>query len=194
MASKETLLDKPLGGLFLMTILTAVWTVFAEYYFDNFDYRIVGVIFGIVLIFFIYSYRKLARKNELLPVSEEIKGSRKENLYWIIFALEGVGILAANIILTNINKSELFISCFALVVGLHFIPLAKVFERKFDYYIGFWTILIAATGIFLILQNKFDYKLVNGFVCSGCAVSTALYGVKMIDSGNKISAKISVRD
>jgi hypothetical protein len=186
MASKETDLDKPLGGLFLMSVLTIIWVILAEYYFNNFDFRIVGFIFGAILIYFIYSYWKLSKKKPLLPENKESEDPKKERLYWIILALEGIAIFGANVILTNTGKGELFISCFALIVGLHFIPLAKVFERKFDYYIGIWTILIASTGIVLILQKNFDYHIVNAIVCTGCAVSTTLYGLKMVNSGSKV--------
>jgi hypothetical protein len=117
---------------------------------------------------------------------------QKERLYWIIVALEGIAIFGANIILTNTGKGEYFISCFALIVGLHFIPLAKVFERKFDYYIGIWTISIATVGIVLILQNTLDYRIVNALVCTGCAVSTTLYGLKMINNGNNILKRNSL--
>lgn len=189
MASKQTVLDKPLGELFLMSILTIIWVILAEYYFNNSDYRIVGFIFGAILIYFIYSYWKLSKKKSLLLEIKEAEDPKKERLYWIILALEGIAIFSANIILTNIEKDELFISCFALIVGLHFIPLAKVFERKFDYYIGIWTILIAATGIMLILQQTLDYRIVNGLVCTGCAVSTTLYGLKMLNDGSKIIEK-----
>ena len=138
MADKSTELDQPLGGLVLMIILTSIWVLLAEYYFGNFDFRIIDCVFGAILVYFIYSYWKFFKKKTFLPVTEKIEDPKKERLYWIIFALEGVAILVTNIILTNIKRDELFISCFALIVGLHFIPLAKVFERKFDYYIG-WT-------------------------------------------------------
>ena len=191
MASKKTVLAQPLGGLFLMSILTITWTVFAEYYFNNGDFRVAGFIFGAVLIYFIYSYWRLSKKTSLLPESKEPTSPQKERLYWIIVALEGTAIFGANIILTNTGKGEYFISCFALIVGLHFIPLAKVFERKFDYYVGIWTILIAATGITLILQKTLDYRFVNALVCTGCAVSTTLYGLKMINDGSNIIKKCS---
>jgi hypothetical protein len=189
MASKETILDRPLGGLFLMTLLTSVWVILSEYYFNNSDYRIVGLIFGAILIYFTYTYWRFSRKKYLLPENEKIEDPKKEKLYWIIFALEGAAIFIVNVILTNIGRDDLFISYFALIVGLHFIPLAKVFERKFDYYIGIWTILLSTIGIVLIFQKALDYRLVNALVCTGCAVSTTLYGLKMINDGRKIIAR-----
>ena len=187
MADKETALDRPLGGLFLMILFTIVWILIAEYYFGNFDFKLLGVIFGAILIYFIYSYWKLSQRKSSLPLTIiKIGNPQKEKLYWIIVALEGIAIFVANVVLTNLKKDEFFISCFALIVGSHFIPLAKVFERKFDYYIGVWTILAAITGIVLISQKTFDYQIINAFVCTCCAISTVVYGLKMINDGNKI--------
>ena len=74
----------------------------------------------------------------------------------------------------------------ALIVGLHFIPLAKIFQRKFDYYIGLWTIVIATVGLILISDKKYSPNIVNAFVCLSCAISTTFYGLKMIKDGTAI--------
>lgn len=59
-----------------------------------------------------------------------------------------------------------------------------MFDRKFDYYIVIWTSLIATIGLILILKNQFNYKIVNAFVCIGCALSTTMYGLKKVRDGN----------
>jgi drug/metabolite transporter (DMT)-like permease len=186
MEKSETKLDKPLGGLFLMTIFTVIWTLLAEYFFRAADYYLAGIFFGIVVIYFIFAYFSLNKGKREMPKIVELKNPQKEKWYWIIVALEGIAIFVTNVVLTNIGRDELFISCFVLIVGLHFIPLAKVFERKFDYYIGIWTILIASLGIIFTLQHIFNQNIINAFVCLGCATSTALYGTKMITDANKI--------
>jgi len=66
MADKETRLDRPLSGLFLMTALTAVWTILAEYYFNNLDFRIISIAFGSIIIYFIYSYWTFFKKKTSL--------------------------------------------------------------------------------------------------------------------------------
>jgi hypothetical protein len=192
MADKKTALNRPLGGLFLMILFTIIWVLIAEYYFGNRDFKLVGFIFGAILIYFAYSYWKLSQRKSSLPLIKENDSPQKERLYWIIVALEGIAIFVTNTILINLKKEEFFISCFALIVGLHFIPLAKVFERKFYYYIGVWTILAAITGIALIFQKTFDYQIINAFVCTCCAVSTVLCGLKIINDGNKIAMNYSL--
>jgi hypothetical protein len=182
----ETKIDKPLGGLILMIIFTATWSLLAEYFFHASDYYLTGIFFGIVLIYFIFAYFSLNGSKRELPKIVEIKNPQKEKMYWIILALEGIGIFVTNVVLTNIGRENLFISCFALIVGLHFIPLAKVFERKFDYYIGFWTISVAILGLILTLRQTFDQNLINAFVCTACAISTTAYGIKMVTDANNV--------
>jgi len=188
MAEIETKLDSTLSGLILMTIFTTVWAILAEYYFNNSDFRIIGIVFGIVIVYFIYYCLTFTKKKTSLPKSKKVKDPKKDKLFWIIIAIEGFAIFVAKNVLINIGKDQLFISCLALIVGLHFIPLAKVFDRKFDYYIGAWTTLSAIVGFVLILQQYYNYNIVNAFLCVSCAISTTLYGLRMINNGKKILA------
>jgi hypothetical protein len=186
MEKTVTKLYKPLGGLFLMTIMTTIWTIFAAYFFNAFDYYLTSIFFGLVLVFFVASYFNFNSRKDSLPKINESRNPQKEKMYWIIFAVEGIAIFIAKNILINIGRDDLFIPIFALIVGLHFIPLAKVFERKFDYYIGTWTTITAVLGIIFTLQAAFNQNLINAFVCTACAVSTTLYGTKMIFDANTI--------
>ena len=78
MAAKETKLDRPMGGLFLMTILTTIWTILAEYFFTNFDYKAVGFVLGGVIIYFIFSYITFYKQKANLPIADKMKDPKKE--------------------------------------------------------------------------------------------------------------------
>lgn len=67
MADNETSLDQPIGGLFMMIIFTTIWTVLSEYYFNNFDYRAVSIVFGAAITYLIYYYWTFSKKNTRLP-------------------------------------------------------------------------------------------------------------------------------
>jgi predicted histidine transporter YuiF (NhaC family) len=185
MTAKETELEKHISGLILMIFFTTCWAILAEYFFGNSDYRIVGMIFGFFILYFIYSSINFYKKNKILPVSQVKHDSNLDKRFYTVLALEGIAIFVGINIIINMGKDSLIISYIALIVGLHFIPLAKIFGRKFDYYIGFWTTCIALIGMILINNNKFDYKIVNAFVCIGCALSTTLYGLKKVKDGNQ---------
>jgi hypothetical protein len=184
-------IEKPIGGLFLMIINTSVWAFIAEYYLENKDFKIVGILFGIFILSFFYFYLKFVKAQKSLSEST-IEKSREEksNEKWflIILGLEGLGILIIKNVLVNINHNELFIPFFVLIVGLHFFPLAKIFKRSFDLYIGTWTCLLAILGIYLITQKITTTNLANVVVSLGCAVSTISYGIKMIIEGRKLLA------
>jgi hypothetical protein len=188
MKRKKMKIDSPLAGLTLMTMLTIIWTILAGINYNGSDYYISYAVFGFLVLYFIYSYYRLKKISKLIP-READEDTKKEKKYWIIFVLEGVFIFLVKNILDNINYSHLFLPIFALIVGLHFFPLAKVFERKFDYYIGAWTTIVAILGVIMTLENVFKQSIINGIVCTACSVSTSIYGLKMIREGNSIAAE-----
>lgn len=182
-------IDKPIGGLFFMIINTTIWTFIAEYYLENKDYRLIGIILGFIITTFLYFYFTFTKAQKTLIESNEEKTTEeksKEKWFLIIFGLEALGILVAKNVLMNINHDELFISFFALAVGLHFFPLAKIFNRTFDYYMGAWTCLFAIIGIYLITQKTTTVNLANVAVSLGCAIATISYGIRMINEGRKL--------
>jgi hypothetical protein len=182
-------IDKPIGGLFFMIINTAIWTFIAEYYLENKDLKIVGILLGLVIASFLYFYFTFTKVQKTLPdiiIEKTPEEKSKDKWFMIIFGLEGFGILLAQNILMNMNHSELFISFFALVVGLHFFPLAKIFNRTFDYFMGTWTCFFAILGIYLISQKTITPNLANVVVSLGCAIATISYGSRMIIEGRKL--------
>ncbi|MFN8355799.1 MAG: hypothetical protein U0Y10_15185 [Spirosomataceae bacterium] len=185
--SPQTALDRPLGGLFMMMMMTFCWLGVAEYHFAGQDAYLIGIMLGGVLLYFGYAYVKLSRLKATLPPLSTEPNPKQQQRYWMIFAAEGIAILLAKNILVNLGYNELFIPCFVLIVGLHFFPLAKVFDRTFDYYIGAWTTLVAILGIALTLQQSLSQPIINGLVSTACACATMLYGFKMIKDGYAIT-------
>lgn len=182
-------IDKPIGGLFFMIINTTIWTFIAEYYLENKDHRLIGIFLGFIITAFLYFYFTFTKAQKTLIESNEEETTEeksKEKWFLIIFGLEGLGILIAKNVLMNIHHDELFISFFALAVGLHFFPLAKIFNRTFDYYMGAWTCLFAIIGIYLITQKTTTVNLANVTVSLGCAITTISYGIRMINEGRKL--------
>ena len=182
-------IEKPINGLFFMTVNTAIWTFISEYYLENKDLRIVGILLGIVIASFLYFYFKFNKAKKKLPeivIEKSAEEKSREKWFLIIFGLEGFGILIVKNILVNINHNEVFIPFFALIVGLHFFPLARIFKRTFDYYIATWTCLLAILGIYLITEKIVNPYLANIIVSLGCTISTICYGIKMIFEGRKL--------
>jgi hypothetical protein len=182
-------IEKPIGGLFFMILNTTIWTFIAEYNLENKDLKIGGIILGTIIVTFIFYYFKFINCQKNLPENLTKKSSEeksKDKWFMIIFGLEGIAIPITKIILDNTNHSEFFIPFFALIVGLHFFPLAKIFDRKFDYFIGIWTCLVSFLGLLLIDQKITSVPIGNAIVSLGCAISTISYGIKMIFDGKRI--------
>jgi hypothetical protein len=189
-SKKKTEIDSLQGGLSMMIFFTLLWTVIASIVFEGLDHYVAAVFFGLILLIFIYKYWQLSRvKAHLRAMPEEISkpdDKKKGKWFWIIFVAEGFLILLIKNILLNTGYDYLFLPSFALIVGLHFFPLGWVFNRKFDYYIGAWTTIIAIAGLLSLTRGNSDARLVKGFVAVGSAMATSCYGFKMIYESSQI--------
>ncbi|MDR3626857.1 MAG: hypothetical protein P4L45_08495 [Ignavibacteriaceae bacterium] len=178
-------------GLSFMILFTFIWTIIAEFALDDWNYRLIGIIFFIAIAVGIVYYLKF---NKIIkPYSNESKkeespeDKKRGNRFIIIFVTEGLAILIARNVLVNINMARLFIPCLALIVGLHFYPLAKLFKRKIHYYVGGWITIISIIGVLLTLYNLMDQNFITAFTGFGCAIGTSIMGIYMIDNGTKKS-------
>jgi hypothetical protein len=182
----KTDIEKPMSGLLLMIIMTGIWTVVANAFLTYSSFKIICAFLGAEVLFFMYTYYVFDKGKNSLPESNAAKDPKEKKWFMIIFAAEGIAIFIAKNILVNISHDELFIPFFALIVGLHFFPLAKVFKRTFDYYIGAWTTAIAIAGIIMTMHSSFTQNFIGAFVSIGAAVATSCYGIKMCIDGRKI--------
>ena len=177
---KQNIVADKIAGLSMMIVFTAMWTIMGEVALSQLDYHIGGIGFGGAVVFLAYQYFQLRHASKSLPKSVEVGEKKEDKRFLIIFGIEGVAIFIVKNVLYNTNHDEYFIASLALIVGLHFFPLAKVFGRKFDYYIGSWTTFISLLGIYLIFDKQYSLALINAMVCFGCALSTVLYGLNMV--------------
>lgn len=183
-------LENPMGGLFLMMIFTSIWTVVAEVALDFKDYGLLGGFFGLVVLYFLAHYIKFHQVEQALPrnpdTTDTPEDRRRTRQFLYIFGTEGLAILVVKNILVNTNLDYLFIPSLALIVGLHFFPLARIFKRKFDYFVAAWTTLIGLTGLALIIQKSLPTNSAIAIVAIGCALATAANGLRAVINGNRI--------
>jgi hypothetical protein len=57
-------------------------------------------------------------------------------IFGLVFAAEGVLIFLAINVLNNLHLGDYAISAIAAIVGLHFLPLARLFRRPMYYVVG----------------------------------------------------------
>ena len=144
-------------GLSFMILFTFIWTIIAELALDSWNYRLLGIIFLIMIAVGIISYLKFNKTLKLygnqFKEEETPEDKKRDKWFIVIFITEGLAILIARNVLVNINMVQLFVPCLALIVGLHFYPLAKLFKRTIHYYVGSWITIISIIGIFMTIYQ-----------------------------------------
>jgi len=175
-------------GLFMMAFFTMMWAGIA---FGSLAHGLVVLIlFAVISATFISYAVYLFNISKYYPKLENdadiAEGKTTGKWFGIIFGAEGLVIFVGINIVINIGHADLTIAVIALVVGLHFYPLARVFKRKIDYYLATWTTLIAIIAIILILNKTYSATGVDAFVGIGVALATSCYGAYMLLSGWKM--------
>jgi hypothetical protein len=180
-------------GLIMMAFFTTLWAGIAYGGLAATPYWPVLLIFVACSAVFIFNAVQLYRMAKFFPpaTSPEDIAREKNTGKWfgIIFGAEGLGIFIAINIVINLGHPELEIPVIALVVGLHFFPLAKVFKRNIDYYFASYSTLIAILSIYLALNKTLNEPQIFAFTGVGIAFATVGYGIYMILSGRSLRAK-----
>ena len=175
-------------GLIMMTVFTGLWTGMAYGAgLSGSPYQWLLIIFIVaMLLFLVWAIRffGIAGKYPSIQSAEEAAEGKKMGMWFgIIFGAEGLLIVVAINIVNHFGYPDLIIPAIALVVGLHFFPLARVFKRKIDYWLATWSVLIALLGFFFTLNKTIPPRGVAAFVGIGLAMATSCYGLYMIYYG-----------
>lgn len=176
-------------GLIFMSIFTVAWACLANFGLQGNDDHIVLFAFTIPVLFYISQSVHIYRNANLFqPAGAEdaIEKKKKGKWFGIIFALEGVFIFLAINIVTWIGHAELTLPAMALVVGLHFFPLAWVFERKIDYLLGSWATVVALTAAYYAYHHLWNGYTIATVIGVGMALTTSAYAIYMITYGRKL--------
>ncbi len=65
----------------------------------------------------------------------------------------------------------------ALVVGLHFYPMARIFRRRVDTWLATVLSAVGLAGLLTLLFTAVSRDTVWGLVACGAALTTGAYGV-----------------
>ena len=183
------------SGLYMMAVFTLVWTGIAYQGLRGSAYALVLVVFVVFAVTFIVKGSAIYKLAKLFPgiETEEEKAEEKRMSKWfaIIFGAEGLLIFIAANVVINLKHPELVIPAIALVVGLHFFPLARVFKRTVDYYLATWSTIIAVAAIVMSLEKTLSEPGIFAFTGIGLAVATSGYGFFMLNAGGKLRKTVS---
>jgi hypothetical protein len=177
-------------GLIMMAVFTSAWAGIGYGGLKDTSYWFVLIIFPVLSILFVVNSIKLLKAAKHFPkiTSEADIAEEKKTGKWfgIIFGAEGLGIFIGINVVVNLGHPELTMPVLALVVGLHFFPLAKVFKRTIDYYLATWSTIIATLSIVLSLNKTLTQSGVFTLLGIGIGIATSCYGIYMVTEGKRL--------
>ncbi len=171
-------------GMILMAVFTIWWSSLIVYVFPSMlGFVVLGGFVLISLALGIESIRvfRLARAfPKSTSPADQAEGKRIGRAYGLIFGIEGAAIGIASGVLGASGHESFIIPVIALIVGLHFYPMAKLFHRTIDYYLATWVCAIALSGIFCVFTSVVSVPQIWAGVGFGVACATTAYGVYMV--------------
>ncbi len=173
-------------GLLLMALFTLMWTGIAQGGLQGRDHYITLMIFAALCVIFVVNGIKIFKIAGSFPkfttMEDQIQGKTWRKWYGLIFGIEGTLIPIVTLVLQFTGLAKFVLPSIALIVGLHFYPMAKIFNRKIDYFLASWTCLVAIVSIFMINNGKQE-AFILGFLGIGVALATAAYGLYILFTG-----------
>lgn len=121
-----------------------------------------------------------------LDADDREQRRRSGTVFGIVFGAEGLLIGVAAGLLTNTGHGDYLLPVIALIVGLHFYPMAWVFQRRLDVWLATWTSLVGVVGIVAVALDTGARDQVWAWVGVATALATATYGTYMVRYGNRL--------
>ena len=178
------------GGLVLMAVFTAWWASDALFA----GTRPAGVVFCVLgaaaAVVFLVQAVRLLRAGRSMPTALDAEDREHRRcggtVFGIVFGAEGLLIGIAAGVLTGTGHGEYLLPVIALIVGLHFYPMAWVFQRRLDLWLATWTSLVGLVGIVATALQAGTRDQVRAWVGVATALATATYGTYMVRYGNRL--------
>lgn len=133
------------------------------------------------VVFAVQAVRLLVARRRMAVELTDADRAAKPNgvLFGAVFAAEGVLIGVAVGVLTGTGLDRFLVPAIAVIVGLHFYPMARIFGRTLDLWLATWTTLVGAIGVVVVLVDGSAWPQVWSWVGAGAAAATVTYGVYM---------------
>ncbi len=134
----------------------------------------IALLLGSISLFF--ASRRLPNQEADVDASQ----GRRTGLWFIItFALEGILIGVASGICNALHRFDLFFPVMALIVGVHFFPLAALFHVKLYYLVGTLLCMLAIITLFTVPEHVQlgGQQLTAQWVVLGFGAAFVLWGV-----------------
>ena len=183
------------GALLLMAFFTGLWAAWVFPVAPPLIAAAITLPFFLLAVLFVVEgavlFAQSGRFPEMATVDRRSRSKRMGLQFGLIFGIEGALIGAASGILFATGLDAYLAPVIALIVGVHFIPLARVFERTIDYWIAAWVIAVALTGILLIGFTSAAPAFVSALVGIGTALGTSVYGIYLLTVKRSVLVRAS---
>lgn len=167
-------------GLVVMAFFTVMWSANTLGGWPaSVAVPIVALAVAGAALFIVQAVRLLRARSrfpaELSPQDQE-RAKRQGGAYGMIFGIEGVAIFVAVGVLNAVGAPRYIVPIIAMIVGLHFYPMARVFRRRLDLYPATWASLVGLAGVLVLATTSASTPAVWAWVGLGAAVATGGYG------------------
>lgn len=168
--------------VFHMILFGLAWVMIGEYALDFSDYVAAAIlVLAASVILGLQSIRIFELEDELPEpeiegFAEGLSRTKRFQLYVILFLFEAAAIMSTWMILLHIGHQDWLIPGFALIAGLHFIPLARVIRLSSYYLLGGWICILAAIGYLSPVSWQTSQATVDGLIAYGCAAGAISEG------------------
>jgi len=158
------------GGIWVLNIMAAVWGV-AAIMVGHMPMWLVVVPIAISIILLFWASR------QPVGTGNPIEGDHVGRVVGIATAVEGVAIFVIANVLINLHQDTLILPAIAVIVGLHFIPLARWIPVPLYYWTGAGLIVIGLATCFFPPEHR--------AIATGVAAALLLWasGVLLVRQG-----------
>jgi len=181
------------GGLLLMAFFTMVWTGIASGSAKGLAQYAVLFVFGVpsgmFIAYAISLFNTAKHFPPLVSSADKAEGKRMGIWYGIIFGTEAITIPVVCGLLVYYKQPQFILPAIAMVIGLHFYPMARIFKRTIDYYLATWTCIVAFSAIAGIINHILPQNIIYALLGVGVAIATTGYGLYMISEGKRLVFK-----
>ncbi|CAG7659213.1 hypothetical protein ACFQI7_37715 [Paenibacillus allorhizosphaerae] len=174
------------NGVMFMTFFGALWAsigiIGSRGLGDPWSLVLSSIVTLILLSGAISLFGKARNMNHASTPEEREHWRKINRKFGLIFGLEGLAIFIASMICNIINNFEVFFPIMAIIVGIHFFPLARLFRENFYYGTGVMLCILGVITFFLPMNatvNNVTLIATSTFIGFGSALTLWVTGLRI---------------
>ena len=172
----------------IFTLFYSVWFCFAWGALGRILFALTFA-YGAYIVFASIKNIKHAKRFKAVP-SEE--GKKIAKSMTIVSAITYPALTVFAVTLSAVHLVKLIFPAVTLIIGLHFIPLGKIMNRKIDYFIAPVPIVFSLVASYLAFTTAISWVEVYAVAGIGGACATMIYGAYMLYAYKRVAREYGV--